>query len=104
MLGSIHFGEAIRDYDDDLILGHLASQSSPGDTFSLGDPVVFCILWGSESFEDQIALMKFAPFTHLIPLLYGRLPLTVDVFLNDSMCPFFHAAKRWRGILTRDQE
>lgn len=71
---------------------------------ALGILFFFCILWGSESFEDQIALMKFAPFTHLIPLLYGRLPLTVDVFLNDSMCPFFHAAKRWRGILTRDQE
>ena len=46
MLGSIHFGEAIRDYDDDLILGHVASQSSPGDTFSLGDPVFFSAFYG----------------------------------------------------------
>ena len=46
MLGSIHFGEAIRDCDDDLILGHVASQSSPGDTFSLGDPVFFLHFMG----------------------------------------------------------
>ena len=63
VLGSIHFGEAIRDYDDDLILGHLASQSSPGFLIllALGILFFFCILWGSESFEDQIPLMNLAP-------------------------------------------